>query len=99
MKNILIYFGSNLSIEIMSYLKDMNYCNSNYQIFVYEKNKKYLKKNELLQIYKEVKFLKKESEIYSLKNMQCIIASGDPSLRYTTFKKLKLKIIWLVLPV
>ncbi len=88
-KNIVIYFGSNLAIEILSYLKDMNYCDDNYQIYVYEENKALLKKKELKLVYDKVKFLKRKSEFKKLTNLKVLIASGDTIIRFKTYELLK----------
>ena len=89
MKNIVIYFGSNAAIEILSYLKDLSYCTDSYKIYIYEKSNNLLKKKELKKIYKKVNFIVKENELFQLKNSKFIIASGDSNLRYKSYRNLK----------
>ena len=59
MKNIVIYFGSNAAIEILSYLKDLSYCTDSYKIYIYEKINNLLKKKELKKNLQKSKFYSK----------------------------------------
>lgn len=89
MKNLILHYGSNSAVEVLSYIVDTSEDIYKKKIYVYDDNTSYIKYKELKDICNGIIVVEKFNDLKKIKNSVSLITVGDTKLRDTKYKLLK----------